>query len=38
MEIKPIQGSRVERVNQRARELTAALQRKNLLENWFPKV
>ncbi len=37
MEIEPIQGLRVERVNQRARELTAALQRKDLLEDWFPK-
>src|SRR6266540_129255 len=38
MEIEPIQGLRVERVNQRARELTAALRRKDLLETWFPKV
>src|SRR6266498_2915770 len=37
MEIEPIRGSRVERVNQCARELTAALQRKDLLEDWFPK-
>src|SRR6266498_1155893 len=37
MEIEPIQGLRVERVNQRARELTAALRRKDLLEAWFPK-
>ena len=37
MEIEPIQGLRVERVNQRARELTAALRRKDLLEDWFPK-
>src|SRR6266511_1352515 len=37
MEIQPIQGLRVERVNQRARELTAALRRKDLLEDWFPK-
>ncbi len=37
MEIEPIQGSRTERVNQRARELTAALRRKDLLEDWFPK-
>src|SRR6266498_232281 len=37
MEIEPIQGSRTERVNQQARELTAALQRKDLLEDWFPK-
>ena len=27
----------MKRVNQRARELTAALQRKDLLEDWFPK-
>src|SRR6266511_174844 len=37
MEIEPIQGLRVERVNQQVRELTAALQRKDLLEDWFPK-
>ena len=37
MEDELIQGLRVERVNQRARELTAALQRKDLLEDWFPK-
>src|SRR6266545_8054371 len=37
MEIEPIQGLRVERVNQRARKLTAALRRKDLLEDWFPK-
>src|SRR6266540_3264862 len=37
MEIELIQGLRVERVNHRARELTAALQRKDLLEDWFPK-
>ena len=37
MEIEPIQGLRIERVNQRARELTAALRRKDLLEDWFPK-
>src|SRR6266542_1001055 len=37
MEIEPIQGLRVERVNHRARELTAALRRKDLLEDWFPK-
>ena len=37
MEQKPIQGLRVERVNQRARELTAALRKKDLLEDWFPK-
>src|SRR6266542_193525 len=37
MEIEPIQGLRVERVNQRARELTAALRRKDLLEQWFSK-
>src|SRR6266540_3353576 len=37
IEIELIQGLQVERVNQRARELTAALQRKDLLEEWFPK-
>src|SRR6266496_6083791 len=37
MEIEPIQGLQVERVNYRARELTAALRRKDLLEDWFPK-
>src|SRR6266498_3262847 len=37
IEVEPIQGLRVERVNQRARELTAALRRKDLLEDWFPK-
>src|SRR6266542_3386185 len=37
MEIEPIQGLRTERVNQRARELTADLRRKDLLEDWFPK-
>src|SRR6266542_2374145 len=37
IEIEPIQGLRVERVNQRARELTAALRKKDLLEEWFPK-
>src|SRR6266540_2761534 len=37
IEIELIQGLRVERVNQRARELTAALRRKDLLEDWFPK-
>ncbi len=37
MEIELIQGSQIERVNQHARELTAALQRKDLLEDWFPK-
>src|SRR6266545_3624192 len=37
MEIEPIQNLRVERVNQRARELTAALRRKDHLEDWFPK-
>src|SRR6266545_3772889 len=37
MEIEPIQGLRVEKVNHRARELTAALRRKDLLEDWFPK-
>src|SRR6266540_3282625 len=38
MKIESIQGSRTERINQCARELTAALQRKDLLEDWFPKV
>jgi len=38
MEIEPILNLRTERVNQHARELTAALQRKDLLEDWFPKV
>src|SRR6266542_572583 len=37
MKIEPIQGLRVERVNQRVRELTAAFRRKDLLEAWFPK-
>src|SRR6266540_85552 len=37
MEQEPIQSLRIERVNQRARELTAALRRKDLLEDWFPK-
>src|SRR6266542_7165179 len=37
MEIKPIQGLRVKRVNQRVRGLTAALRRKDLIEDWFPK-
>src|SRR6266540_4225204 len=37
MEIEPIQDLRVERVNQRARGLTVALRRKDLLEDWFPK-
>src|SRR6266542_1615441 len=37
MEIEPIQDLRVERVNQRARELTAALRKKDLIEDWFPK-
>src|SRR6266498_908043 len=37
MEIEPIRGSRVEKVNQRARELMTALQRKDLLKDWFPK-
>src|SRR6266542_364114 len=37
MKIGPIQGSRVERINQRARELTAALRKKEFLEEWFPK-
>src|SRR6266540_2661600 len=37
VKIEPIQGLRIEKVNQRARELTAALRRKDLLEDWFPK-
>src|SRR6266542_4531376 len=37
MKIEPIQSLRVKRVNQRARELTAALRRKDLLEDWFSK-
>src|SRR6266540_4183899 len=37
MEIEPIKGLWVERVNQRAKELTEALRRKDLLEDWFPK-
>src|SRR6266545_2934073 len=37
MEIEPIQGLQVEKVNQRARGLTVALRRKDLLEDWFPK-
>src|SRR6266542_3189159 len=37
IEIQPIQGLRVERVNQRARELMAALRKKDLLEDWFSK-
>src|SRR6266540_2870730 len=37
MEIEPMQGLRMERVNQCVRELTAALRRKDLLEDWFPK-
>src|SRR6266511_1637025 len=37
MEIESIQGLRVERVNLRARKLTAALRRKDLLEDWFTK-
>src|SRR6266498_2864410 len=32
-----IQGTRTERVNRRARELTESLQRKDLLEEWLPK-
>ncbi len=32
-----IQGTRTERVNRRARELTESLRRKNLLEEWLPK-
>src|SRR6266542_1936287 len=37
VEVEPIQGLIGERVNQQARELTAALRRKDLLEQWFPK-
>src|SRR6266542_2901478 len=37
MKIELTQGLRVERVNQHGRELTAALRRKDLLEDWFPK-
>ncbi len=37
MEIEPIQGSQVKRVNQQARELTIALRKKDLLEDWFSK-
>ena len=37
IEIEPTQGLRTEQVNQRVRELTAALRRKDLLEDWFPK-
>ncbi len=33
-----IQGTRMERVNWRARELTESLRRKDLLEEWLPKV
>src|SRR6266545_4213102 len=32
-----IQGTRTERVNRRAKELTESLRRKNLLEEWLPK-
>src|SRR6266511_864355 len=32
-----IQGTHMERVNRRARELTESLQRKDLLEEWLPK-
>src|SRR6266511_5004848 len=32
-----IQGTRTERVNRRARELTESLRRKDLLEEWHPK-
>src|SRR6266540_3858940 len=32
-----IQGTRTERVNRRARELTESLRRKDLLEEWLPK-
>src|SRR6266542_5063754 len=37
IEHEPIQGLRVERVNQHIRELMAALRRKDFLEDWFPK-
>src|SRR6266536_1297702 len=37
IEVEPTQGLQVERINYRARELTAALRRKDLLEEWFPK-
>src|SRR6266545_7112431 len=32
-----MQGTRTERVNQRARELTKSLRKKDLLEEWLPK-
>src|SRR6266511_4465431 len=32
-----VQGTRTERVNRRARELTESLRRKDLLEEWLPK-
>src|SRR6266545_6201117 len=32
-----IQGTRMERVNRRARKLTESLRRKDLLEDWLPK-
>src|SRR6266540_868997 len=32
-----IQGTRTERVNRRARELTKSLRKKDLLEEWLPK-
>src|SRR6266542_4219233 len=32
-----IKGTRTERVNRRARELTESLRRKDLLEEWLPK-
>src|SRR6266545_1628686 len=32
-----MQGTRTERVNRRAKELTESLQRKDLLEEWLPK-
>src|SRR6266498_6072637 len=38
MEVEPIQGSRVKRVNQYIKELMVALQKKDLLEDWFSKI
>src|SRR6266498_968463 len=37
IKIELIQGLQVERVNQRVRELMAALRRKDLIEAWFSK-
>src|SRR6266542_2041976 len=34
---KKMQGTRTERVNRRAKELTESLRRKDLLEEWLPK-